>query len=145
MQAMSLSKQDLEDVRGVIIETVRPLLDEVINPRFDVLEERMDSLEGKVDGLEDKVDKLDGRIDRLETAQNETSRRLTSIESKIDTIGGRLEAIENDIKELYSMTAARDTGLDDKKIEGMAVGQKLQALQRELDTLAKQYNVKLHT
>ena len=44
---MSLTKQDMQDIKAVIVE--------VVNPRFDSLDNRFDSLDKRVDRLDAKV------------------------------------------------------------------------------------------
>ncbi len=75
---MSLTKQDLSDIREVILDA----LDVAVNPRFDDLEARMVN---------------------QETAQHETNRRLSLVEIKLDDVDGKVTALHNDVVELYGM------------------------------------------
>ena len=75
---MSLTKQDLRDIRDVVLEA----LDVAMNPRLDHLEERMDN---------------------QESAQQETNRRLFSVENQVNRLDGKVTALHNDVVELYTM------------------------------------------
>lgn len=137
---MSLSKQDLVAVSGVVSDAIRL----VVEPRFDHLEAKVDGLETKVDKLDGRMGSTEGAIKRLEQAQRETNRRLGSLETKMDDALGRLESLENDVKEIYQMLAGlQKQGLSDPKFSKLSAEKRLLTVHAELVTLAKQLNVKL--
>jgi predicted nuclease with TOPRIM domain len=131
---MSLTKQDLTDIRTVVLDA----LEAVVEPRFDALEGRMDNVEG---GL----DKVEGGLQGLEREQATTNQRLSSLEQKVDNLDGRLEALENDIKALYEMTppSARQTHVASPSYKKLSQQDKLVVLNQELLALAKAAGVSL--
>lgn len=127
---MSLSKQDLSDIRDVVLDA----LDVAVNPRLD-------SLESKVDSLENRMDSMEGRMAAQESAQHETNRRLGAIESQLDSMDGRLEALEADVKELYAMVGGHATG--GKSFGRQTPERKLRLLYAEVTALARELHVEL--
>lgn len=142
---MSLTKQDLTDIRDVVLDA----LEVAVNPRLDNLEIKVDRLEGRMDGLEGQMEGLDRRMEGLEgrmaaqeSGQRETNHRLSSIEASLENIDGRLLALEADIKQLYKMLGAKNVALS-KKFSALPPEQKLRTLHGELLNLAKQLHVEL--
>ncbi|HSX00567.1 MAG TPA: hypothetical protein VLH38_06045 [Patescibacteria group bacterium] len=130
---MSLTKEDLSDIRIVINEVFEALS----TPRFDGLEGRMDSLDGHVGSLDGKVDGF----------MIETNQHLMHIDRHLDSIDGKLSAIEEDIKELYLMIAGlqKSSPWANKKFTGLSPEQKLLAMHSELLKLANEMGVQLPT
>lgn len=129
---MSLTKDDLTDIRTVILEA----LEVAVNPRFDSLESKVDKLEGRMDGLE-------ARMLAQESAQRETNHRLTSVEAKLENVDGRLQAIEADVKELYGMVGKVVPASFDKDFAKLSPEQKLHKLHAHLHTLARHMQIEL--
>ncbi len=100
-----MNKEDVIVFRGLMKEVMTEVLNDVVIPRLDRLEERMDSLEARMDSLEARMDKLEDtmnnevlpRLGKLEDAMNnEVLPRLGKLEDTMsDEVLPRLSKIEN--------------------------------------------------
>ena len=128
---MALSKEDMQQIREVIIEGVEA----VTGPRFDALES--DVAELKSDVVELKSDVIG-----LKTDMAEVMGSVRVLNMSMDELSGRVEALENDIKEIYIMLA-NQTQITDKKITKFSLEEKLLKLNAELISTAKQAGIVL--
>ena len=128
---MALSKEDMQQIREVIIEGVEA----VTGPRFDALES--DVAELKSDVVELKSDVIG-----LKTDMAEVMGSVRVLNMSMDELSGRVEALENDIKEIYIMLA-NETQITDKKITKFSLEEKLLKLNAELISTAKQAGIVL--
>jgi chromosome segregation ATPase len=156
---MALSKEDMQQIREVIIEGVEA----VTGPRFDALES--DVAELKSDVVELKSDVAELKSDVVELKSDVAELKSDVVELKSDVIGlktdmaevmgsvrvlnmsmdelsGRVEALENDIKEIYIMLA-NQTQITDKKFAKFSLEEKLLKLNAELISTAKQAGIVL--
>ena len=151
---MSLSKEDLSDVRDIVIDALEAL----VLPRFDNLEHRMDRLEGRMDGLENRMGNLEGRMDglegrmgsiegrmgNLEVGQHEQTRQIRALSDNINNIDRRLKALEADIKELYAMVGTIQPVSPASNLhEVNETYQRMDYLERSMLKLAHHVNVTL--
>ena len=128
---MALSKEDMQQIREVIIEGVEA----VTGPRFDALES--DVAELKSDVVELKSDVIG-----LKTDMAEVMGSVRVLNMSMDELSGRVEALENDIKEIYIMLA-NETQITDKKFAKFSIEDKLLKLNAELISTAKQAGIVL--
>ena len=86
---MSLTKDDLQAIKGLIHDEVHdavaPML-EPINTRLGSLEEGQKKLEAKVDKLDAKVDKLDARVDKLDARADKLESRMDRLEEIVQSV-----------------------------------------------------------
>jgi uncharacterized coiled-coil protein SlyX len=146
---MSLTAEDLTQIRTVVVDAVNDAIDLLVTPRFDEVDARMDGLEGRMDGLEGRMDKFDARMDKLEgrmsqqeSAQTETNRRLSSIERTLSSIDARLETLENDVKALYELVGEQAPEFDKAYIK-LSTEDKLRTIHTHSLRLAKQLGIEL--
>lgn len=142
---MALSKEDMQQIREVIIEGVEA----VTGPRFDALESdvaelKSDVVELKSDvaGLKSDVVELKSDVIGLKTDMAEVMGSVRVLNMSMDELSGRVEALENDIKEIYIMLA-NETQITDKKIAKFSLEEKLLKLNAELISTAKQAGIVL--
>lgn len=122
---MSLTKQDLTDIRSVLLDA----LDAVVNPRFDRVEAQLDE--------HSKI------LNEHSQILADHGRRLVAIEQKVDNLDGQLRAIEADVKELYATTGKPLTIAFDNKLSKLLPEQQLRKLHTAIVSLAKQPHVEL--
>ncbi len=116
---MSLTKQDLKDIRGVVLDA----LDVAVNPRLDVIESDIDELKTDVSELKSDMRQVKKSLDRLE---------------------GRVEALESDVKDVYLMLADfQKAQLPDKQFKKLNLEQKLLKINAELLATAKEAGISL--
>jgi chromosome segregation ATPase len=148
---MSLTKLDLDSIRGVVVDAINESFEALSAPRFDALEDRMDSLETRmgsletrVDSLETKVGSVENRLGSLETNQIETNRRLTAIEQRLDSIESELETLRNDVMALYKLVGQPKVLPQlGKSYASLTTEDKVRALQSYTLELAKKLNITL--
>lgn len=134
---MSLTKQDLTDIRTVILEALQA----VVEPRFEDLETRFDNLETEFRNFKSEMTSFKADMTSFRA---ETTRRLSAIESQLTDMNGRLTALENDVMDIYKMLARKPTfGLGDKKYQKLSNNEKIQILDKEITNLAKHLNIPL--
>ncbi len=69
------------------------VIDQVITPRFDALNQRFDGLEHRFDGLEQRFDGLEQRFDGLE-------QRFDAVEQQLDDVKEDLAEVREDVADL---------------------------------------------
>ena len=121
---MSLTKQDLKDIRIVVLDAI----DFAVTPRLETLEAKVSNLESE-----------------FRSFKSEVNARLYNIESQLDTVDGRLKAVEADVKELY-LLASKKLSFDfgSKKYQKLPNHKKIQILDREISLVAKDLGIALH-
>jgi archaellum component FlaC len=130
---MSLTAQDLKDIRTIVIDAFETLS----TPRFDEIDERFKKVDARFENLEVRVGNIKTRVGQIET-------RLGSIDNRLENIEGRLEALENDVKDLYRITAAIQSGtITDKQFASQSTEKKLFTINAEVLALAKKLGVSL--
>lgn len=133
---MSLTTQDLQDIRNVVVDAINESFEVLSTPRFDALEERMDRLETRMDRLETKTQ-------ALETAQSQTNRRLEAIETKLEVIEADIETLKNDVEALYELASKPMLPALDEEFEKLSKQDKLYVLRSYIYKLAEQSNIQL--
>lgn len=151
---MSLTKQDLSDVRSVIIEAI----DTMVSPRFDVLEQDVAELKGdvailKADVAELKADvvvlKADVAVLKADVAVlksdvSELKSDMGQVKHSLHNLDGRVEALENDIKEIYLMLADLQKGNDaEKQFKKLSLEKQLLKTYKEVLLVAKEAGIDL--
>lgn len=86
---MSLTEQDLDQIRTVVVDAINESFEVLSAPRFDQLESQLA-----------KHTVMLGEHSSTLLGQG---RQLAKIETTVSNIDGRLQAIESDVKELYHM------------------------------------------
>lgn len=94
---MSLTSDDKSWIKNAITSGIVDALNEVVVPRFEVLEG--DAVHFKSDIAQLKGDNRNLRSDIREVKQS------------LSGLDGRVEAVESDIKEIYYMLANRPKGV----------------------------------
>ena len=130
---MSLTKQDLKDIRGVVLDA----LDVAVNPRLDVIESDIDELKTDVAELKTDVTELKTDVSTLKSDMRQVKGSLISLEDKVITL-------EADIKEIYLMLADfQKAQLPDKQFKKLNLEQKLLKINAELLATAKEAGISL--
>lgn len=154
---MSLTKQDLADIRGVVVDAINESFEVLSAPRFDALESRMGGLEGRMDGLEGRMDRLEGRMDSLDGRMDgldgqmnsqtigilETNRTLRSVVDRLDAIEADIKRLKNDVMALYQLTATPILPAFSKTFDKLSNEDKVRTLHAHTLALAKQLNIEL--
>lgn len=145
---MALSKDDLQQIRDVVIEVVAPMFEyqtEYLGGRMDGLETRMDGLETRMVGIESRMDKSEKTS---ETFRHEVNVRFRALEEKLDeqtlTIQERIENISEDIDLLFELSRKYEAGTEqEKEFMRLTIERQVPILYRSLETIAKKAGVKL--
>jgi septal ring factor EnvC (AmiA/AmiB activator) len=127
---MSLTKDDLNDIRTVVLDA----LDVAVNPRLDRIEAQLDE---HSETLAEHTSILNEHTRIL----NEHGHRLTRVENKLETLDGRIQALEADIKELYALIGT--SAPLDKDFTKLSSEQQVQKLYAAVISLADQLHVAL--
>lgn len=116
---MSLTKEDIDLVRGVVVEAIQS----VVMPHFEILETDIADLKTDVHNLQQDMRDVKGSLKSLD---------------------GRVEALESDVKELYAMVAASAKNSNtDKKFARLSVEQKVLKMYEDVKLLAHETGVTL--
>lgn len=152
---MALTKEDIELIRQVIVETVAPMFEfqtEELGGRIDKLEARMDSLEHRMESLEHRMDSLENRVGKLEKSfenfRYEVDQRFRALEEKLDdqtlTIKDHLENIREDIDLLFALVRKYEHGTpEQQEFMKLTVERQVPILYRSLEAIAKKAGVSL--
>ena len=127
---MSLTKQDLSEVKEIVVGAIVEAIDTMVSPRFDILE--ADVAELKTD-----VAILKSDVSTLKTEMREVKQTL-------QTMDGRMEALENDVRELYGMVAElQKAKKENHKFNKLPLEKKILQTHAELLLIAKEAGVVL--
>lgn len=130
---MSLTKQDLKDIRGVVLDA----LDVAVNPRLEIIEQDVAELKTDVADLKTDVVDLKTDIADLKSDMRQVKSSLVSLEDKVTTL-------EADIKEIYLMLAdLQNTQLPNRSFKKLTLEQKLLKINTELLATAKEAGISL--
>lgn len=130
---MSLTKEDLSEVRDVVVEA----LEAIVLPRFDTLEGDVAVLKTDVAVLKTDVAELKTDVVKLQQDMREVKGTLKNIDDRVTTM-------ENDIKEIYYMIAnLQKTQSAGKKFSKLSLEQKLLKINQELLIAAKEAGIEL--
>lgn len=152
---MALTKQDLADIKEVVVDAVNESFEVLSAPRFDALETRMDRLEGRMDGLEGRMGGIEGRMDGLETRmdrqekefrafRDETNAHFGRIDTQLQTLTDKVSMLDDDVKALYGLLEAyQQASPGDKVFAKLSLEKKLLKLHTELLETAKQAGISL--
>lgn len=115
---MSLTTTDLEDIRTIFREEIKPL-------------------EVEVARLATEVTELGNRITSLEI-------RVGLLENRVTSLEGKVVALEDDVKEIYFMLEdfQKATGID-RSFKKLSLENKILKLHTEIQATAKQANIVL--
>lgn len=123
---MSLTKQDLSDVRDVIIGAI----DTMVSPRFDTLEQDVSVLKSDVSVLKSDVSSLKSE--------------MIEVKRSLHNLVGKAEGLENDVREIYTMLAElQKDNRANKRFSRMSLEEKLLQTHTDLVQLAKEAGVSL--
>jgi hypothetical protein len=159
---MSLTKQDLVEIRNVVLDA----LDVAVNPRLESIEKTLDehtvTLAEHTATLAEHTAILNQHSTTLAkhtailnqhsavlNSQGGTLAnhgvRLGHIEQKVDNVDGRLTAIEADVKELYGLyNRLNKRGMiSDPRFSKLPHDQKLRTIQGEVLIMARALHVNL--
>lgn len=126
---MSLTDEDLSQVRSIVVESAVGAIQELVLPRFDEHDRRFQALETDLREL-----KADAAV--LKADMREVKNRLGRLE-------GRVEAVEADIKELYAMVSAQKSSYSDRKFTKLSFEQKVIQMYEDVKLLAREAGVTL--
>ena len=134
---MSLTKQDLADVKEIVVVSIVEAIDTMISPRFDSLENDVAILKSDVAILKSDVAILKSDVSTLKTEMREVKQTL-------HTMDGRMEALENDVKELYGMVAdLQRAKKENQKFNKLPLEKKILQTHADLLLVAKEAGVVL--
>lgn len=123
---MSLTKQDLVDIRGVVLDA----LDVAVNPRLDVIESDIDEL---------KTD-----VSELKSDFSELKSDMRKVKKSLENLEGRVEALESDVREIYLMQKnLQKSQAPNKQFNKLTLEQKLLKINAELLATAKEAGISL--
>jgi chromosome segregation ATPase len=126
---MSLTAEDLSQVRDVVVDAITTAIQELILPRFDEHDKRLAAIERDIREL--KTEMRDARIG------------LGRIGGRLDSLEGRVESLEADIKELSAVVAAQGPSYTDKTFAKLSAEQKVPRIHENVKLLAREMGVTL--
>ena len=144
---MSFTAEEKQTLLALIIEGVET----VTGPRFDALESDVAVLKSDVAVLKSDVAVLKSDVAVLKSDMaevksqlRELSHRISTLESSVEGIDGRLQAVENDVKDIYTLLAAKPvSSFDSRAYSKLSNDQKLLELHKEVRYLASREGVAL--
>ncbi len=142
---MSLTADDLTQIRSLVVEAVLEALEIAVNPRLDAIEADIEVLKADVAELKADVAELKADMRSVKAQLTELNQRVSNIERFADNASNRLETIENDITALYELIDTKPVSkfANNKQYLALPFDQKLIELDKEVHHLAKIENVKL--
>lgn len=134
---MSLTSEDLDQVRGVVVDVVTSAIQELVLPRFDEHDKRFEALEADMAEVKEDVRILKDDVRTLKEDMREVKDSLGRLE-------GRVEALEADIKELYAMVrTAQKPSYTDEQFAKLPFEQKILQMHEDVKLLAREAGVTL--
>lgn len=141
---MSLTKQDLSEVKEIVVGAIVEAIDTMVSPRFDVLETDVAELKADVAELKADVAVLKSEVSELKSDVSELKSDMRQVKHSLHNLDGRVEALENDIKEIYLMLADLQKGSDaEKQFKKLSLEKQLLKTYKEVLLVAKEAGVDL--
>jgi chromosome segregation ATPase len=143
---MSLTGEDLSQVRDVVVEAIQA----VVVPRFDALETDIAEIKADVAVLKEDVAVLKADVAVLKREMREVKDDVRTLKSDVreakdslDRLDGRVEALQADVKELYAMIKQQKPTYTDKYFDKLSIEQKILQTYTNLKTIAIEAGVTL--
>ena len=148
---MSLTEQDLSEVKEIVVGAIVEAIDTMVSPRFDILEADVAVLKTDVAVLKTDVAVLKSDVSTLKTdvavLKSDVSTLKTEmreVKQILHTMDGRMEALENDVRELYGMVAdLQKAKKENHKFNKLPLEKKILQTHAELLLVAKEAGVVL--
>lgn len=137
---MSLTKQDLGDIRDVVLEAI----DVAVSPRLDrleaIAEEHTRLLQEHSRQLHEHGEILRDHGQRLTNLETKVDR----VERKVDHLEGEIKALYADVKELHRITGELERHImSETRFAKLSTEQKLRRLYTDIMALARHLGVTL--
>lgn len=126
---MSLTNDDLIQVRDIVVDAVTTAIQTLIIPRLDEQDKRLEAIEEDIRGLKEDVRTLKAE--------------MHDVKDSLDHLEGRLDALEADVKELYAMVSAQKPTYADRQFAKLPVEQKVLKMYEDVKLLAREAGVTL--
>lgn len=149
---MSLTPDDLRQIRSLIVEGTLEAIEIAVNPRLDAIEADVAVLKSDVAELKSDVAELKSDVSGLKddmrsvkSQLSELNQRVSNLERLSGDTSDRLEIIENDIRALYELVDKKPVSkfANNKQYLALSFDKKLIELDKEVHHLADTNNVKL--
>lgn len=140
MKGMSLTDEDITQVRDVVVSA----LQELILPRFDEHDQRFDAIEQDLRQVKEDVRVLKEDVAVLKEDVRVLKDDMREAKGSLSRLEDRVEALEADVKELYSMiVASTKSSNGDKKFAKLSIEQKVLQMYENVKLLAQEAGVTL--
>lgn len=124
---MALTKQDLTDIRVVVIDAINESFEALSAPRFDALEQRMSTQEKE-----------------LRSFKNEVYARFGQMDTKLQELTDKITMLDEDVRALYGLLDEYKATVPGKKgYARLTIDKKMDILHSELHKTAKQAGITL--
>jgi outer membrane murein-binding lipoprotein Lpp len=133
---MTLTKDDIAQIKEIVVEAVNDGFETLAVPRFDTIEKDVSDL--KQDAFILKQD-----VSELKADVNELKSDVRTLNSKFDMLEGRVKGLERDIREIYMMLAKREAGAP--SFNKLTLEQKIRATYDQLQIAAKEAGINLQS
>ncbi len=141
---MSLTKQDLSEVKEIVVGAIVEAIDTMVSPRFDILEADVAVLKTDVAELKTDVVELKTDVAVLKSDVSTLKTEMREVKQILHTMDGRMEALENDVRELYGMVAdLQKAKKENHKFNKLPLEKKILQTHAELLLVAKEAGVVL--
>lgn len=159
---MSLTKDDIAQIRDVVVDVATPMFEHVIETlggRIDGVESRLDGVESRLGGVEFRLGNVESRLDGVESRlgglesefrsfKAETRSKFSALEERLEdqtlTIQERLGHMEHDITFLYKLVDKMEHGTPaEKKFAKLTIEKQVPVMYRSLQAIAKKAGVEL--
>jgi len=93
---MSLTKKDLESIRGIVIEG----LTVITEPQLEKVNNRLDKVESRLDGVESQLNLVCTKLNKVEDDLSEVKLRQAVNDKKLDAVIDEFKDQENRISKI---------------------------------------------
>lgn len=138
---MSLTKQDLSDIRGVVVDAINESFEVLSVPRFDALEARMDRIELHMDSFEARLERQEKE---LRDFRDKVQVRFDQMDVQMQELNAKITMLDEDVNTLYALLESYKTANPGQKaFTRLSIEKKLATLHTELHKTAKQAGIDL--
>ena len=107
-------------------------LDQQITVRFDSVDARLDRVEKRLDLIEVRLDRVEERLDRVEVRLDRVEERLGVVGVRLEKVEGRLDQVEVRLEKVETRLDKVETTLGKVQYELYGLGKKFRVLNREI-------------
>lgn len=129
-QPATIGGMPLEHFQTFIVDIIKQVVQEVVNPRFEVIGQQLNKIAIRLDKIEIRLDKVESRLDHLETDSIQTMGIIIKLGNSVEELQEGQQRIDGDLEQIKGLLYTNQTRIEhmerdivrhDRQLEELAV------------------------